>query len=99
MQLTWPNKDSSAMCHLSKEIVTRKLLIGPSQQMGFLHEIKLKGSTKGFDTRIATLQSVCSLNDPTVKIKELMIGSKQGPGLIGASNRLGDLETSSQAYK
>ncbi|GKE47984.1 hypothetical protein Tco_1479242 [Tanacetum coccineum] len=32
MQLTWPNKDSSAMCHLSKEIVTRKLLIGPSQQ-------------------------------------------------------------------
>ncbi|GKF27795.1 hypothetical protein Tco_0094137, partial [Tanacetum coccineum] len=42
-------------------------------------------------------QSVCSHFDPTNTRWELMIGSKQGPGLIGAFNRPGDLDSSFSA--
>ncbi|GJW87108.1 hypothetical protein Tco_0162448 [Tanacetum coccineum] len=44
-------------------------------------------------------QSVCSHFDPTDARWDLMIGSKEGPGSFGASNKLGNLEASLSNYK
>ncbi|GKC58331.1 hypothetical protein Tco_1085929 [Tanacetum coccineum] len=60
---------------------------------------KAKRSIRGSNHGLPRWQSVCSLNDPTVKIEEPMIARNEGFGSNGESNKLEDLEASFSGYK
>ncbi|GKC01904.1 hypothetical protein Tco_0993514 [Tanacetum coccineum] len=70
-----------------------------TQGMDFYTKTKPKEAQQLLTHGLPRWQSVLSYFDLTDKIGQLMIGSKEGTGSFGASNRLEDLESSFSYYK
>ncbi|GJV44991.1 hypothetical protein Tco_1429527 [Tanacetum coccineum] len=67
--------------------------------MDFYTKTKPKEAQQPLTYGLPHWQSVLSHFDLTDKIGQIMIGSKEGTGSFGASNRLEDLESSFSCYK